>query len=239
MDNRQIWKLAEELNVFQIILLMADFDPIDFEGDHFERWDKGVRDETGAYRVVIQNAVIAKKIEANIAIYEGNYDGEINWEGTRISVSSLTEWLNFKKFGNCFFTDETNAIPGFADKSGDYYAPKLAAAVDAWTEVTANLELLKNKSPKQALDKWLREHALEYELTLESGDPNKQGIAEISKIANWKPTGGVSPTSAPTKPEIRVLRPTKAGGRQLRAKPSTRSAKPAIRTPAIDDDIPF
>eukprot|EP01037_Dinobryon_pediforme_P019568 gene19568-20010_t len=159
--------------------------------------------ETTALKVVVQHAVIAEKIQANIEKYEGNYENEINWNSTRIDIRSFTNWLNAKNFGSCFFTDNWLDIPGYADAEGPFYAPKLAAAVDGWRAVTTNPELLKNKTPKQALDKWLREHALDYGLTLESGDPNKSGISEISKIANWKPEGGASPTTTSVKAEIK------------------------------------
>ena len=239
MDNRQIWKLAEELNVFQIILLIADYDPIEFENDRFEKWEAEIIRETAALRVVVQNAVIANKIAAKIEFYDGNYEGEISWTGTRIDVSSLTEWLKAKNFGNCFFTDESIAIPGFADSSGPFYAPKLAAAVDAWTIVTSNLELLKNRTPKQALDKWLREHAIEYGLTLESGDPNKQGIADISKIANWKPEGGATPTAGTEIVEIEGKSTPMSGGGQAKRNLATPSLRSRYGSTLLDDDIPF
>jgi hypothetical protein len=47
----------------------------------------------------------------------------------------------------------------FLDPKNPRYAPKLAAAVLAW-EATGN-EASTGKSPKQALLKWLREHAAE------------------------------------------------------------------------------
>ncbi|MND07504.1 hypothetical protein D3C83_295210 [compost metagenome] len=50
------------------------------------------------------------------------------------------------------------------------------------------------KSPKQALEKWLREHALEFGLTTEDGSPNGTGIEEAAKVANWQPGGGAPKT---------------------------------------------
>jgi hypothetical protein len=37
---------------------------------------------------------------------------------------------------------------------------------------------------------WLRQHANEFRLTKEDGNPNEQGIEEVAKIANWDTKGG-------------------------------------------------
>ena len=66
----------------------------------------------------------------------------------------------------------------------------LAAAVKAWQAVTDP----KGKSPKQALDKWLREHAADFGLTDDEGNPVNQAIEDCSKIANWQPGGGAAKT---------------------------------------------
>lgn len=79
---------------------------------------------------------------------------------------------------------------GLLDPENPRYAPKLAAAVRAWQAVTDP----GTKTPKQATEKWLLEHAAEFSLTDEEGDPNKQGIKEVAKVANWKPLGGAPRT---------------------------------------------
>ena len=53
---------------------------------------------------------------------------------------------------------------------------------------------MEGKTPKQALLKWLGEHAAEFELAGEDGKPNESGIEEIAKVANWKPEGGAPKT---------------------------------------------
>ena len=50
------------------------------------------------------------------------------------------------------------------------------------------------KHPKQALDKWLREHAAEFGLTDDEGKLNEQGIEDAAKVANWQPGGGAPKT---------------------------------------------
>ena len=122
-----------------------------------------------------------------------------------------------------------------------FYAPKLAAAVRAWNEVTSNPEALNGKTPKKALEIWLRKHANEYGLTAKDGNPNELGIEEICKVANWKPAGGASPTPAPLSqsPEgetvwSRKVRPKLPTRRALAPTPTARQ----LGGP-IDDDIPF
>jgi hypothetical protein len=66
----------------------------------------------------------------------------------------------------------------------------LAAAIEAWKAVSADAELRRGKSVKQALMVWLRQHAKEFGLTKEDGNPNEQGIKEVAKIANWDTRGG-------------------------------------------------
>jgi hypothetical protein len=41
---------------------------------------------------------------------------------------------------------------------------------------------------------WLRQHANEFGLTKEDGNPNEQGIEEVAKIANWDTKGGAPKT---------------------------------------------
>jgi hypothetical protein len=119
---------------------------------------------------------------------------------------------------------------------------QLAAAVRAWNEVTADTGALNGKTPKKALEIWLRKHANEYGLTNKDGNPNELGIEEICKVANWKPAGGASPTSVATltpPPEEKS-----SWTRRVRPNPPTRRAnRPALLAtttpPDIDDDIPF
>ena len=71
-----------------------------------------------------------------------------------------------------------------------YEAVKLAASVKAWQAITN----AGKRSPKQALDKWLREHAAEFGLTSEDGSPIENAIQECSKVANWNTKGGATKT---------------------------------------------
>ncbi len=79
-------------------------------------------------------------------------------------------------------------LPSYLDSSRAEYAPKLAAAIAAW-EAVALEALPRNMTPKQAIIAWLEKNAFKYGLQKEDGSPNKQGIEEVAKVANWKPQG--------------------------------------------------
>lgn len=135
-----------------------------------------------------------KHIYKNSILYPGV---SVDLDMTTVSAEDLKEWLRCKGIhSNSFFGDvEKTTTPAYLDPGHEHYAPKLAAAVNAWLAVTENQELLRNRNPKQAIDKWLRKNADRFGLTKDDGNPNEQGITEISKVANWK-MAGVSKTGA-------------------------------------------
>ena len=45
MDRINRWKLADELNVYQIALLIVGYDPCEFEADQYDRWLEEVKFE--------------------------------------------------------------------------------------------------------------------------------------------------------------------------------------------------
>ena len=99
-----------------------------------------------------------------------------------------------------FFPDDFDDR-NYLDPENSFYAPKLAAAVVAWESVSSNERLLDGKTPKQAIEKWLREHASEYGLTGADGNPVVAAIEQISKVSNWRPEGGAAKT--PTPPQVK------------------------------------
>jgi len=91
--------------------------------------------------------------------------------------------------------------------------------VRAWNEVTSDPAASNGKCPKKALEIWLRKHANEYGLTNKDGNPNQQGIEEICKVANWRLSGGATPTpsTVSTKPSLGGSAPV----RKVRSKAPT------------------
>lgn len=121
---------------------------------------------------------------------EGSIDGTVDLYKSMVDVDSLKRWLSHKGFSTGFFFPNQEVTLDFLDPLNPRYAPKLAAAVRAWQSVTD----AGKRSPKQALDKWLREHASEFGLTDDEGKPIDLAIKECSKVANWNAKGGATKT---------------------------------------------
>ena len=114
-----------------------------------------------------------------------------DWNMTTVEVENLKIWLRSRGFtSGFFFPNEEAGRPGYLDPKNPRYPPKLAAAVSAWIAV----EDPHGRSPKQSLDRWLREHAAEFGLTDDDGNPVNTAMEECSKVANWQPGGGASKT---------------------------------------------
>jgi hypothetical protein len=210
------WKLADELNAYQIALLIAGYDPSEFALDAYHMWPEEVRAEISPFLNAVQNAARSDKFAFKQA---NSYDGNsIDWDESLIEIESFTAWLRSRNFNDGFFIAQTEAIGDISNASGEFYAAKLAAAVRAWIEVTTDPKALSGKTPKKALEVWLRKHANEYGLTNKDGNPNELGIEEICKVANWKPSGGASPTPTPVEPLTPASEPM---GRRVRPRPST------------------
>ena len=139
-----------------------------------------------------------------------------------------------------FFVTESLESENISNKRSEFYAPKLAAAIRAWSEVTTDPEALKGKTPKKALEVWLRKHANEYGLSNDDGLPNKLGIEEVCKVANWKPGGGASPT--PNQAATADTPQASPAGRIVKPRPPTpsKNRRPLANRPApMDEDVPF
>jgi hypothetical protein len=108
----------------------------------------------------------------------------------KIKTEDVRKWLATRGVKSGFFFPDGLDLPDYLDSNNPRYAPKLAAAIRAWQAVTDPGK----KSPKQALDKWLREHAAEFGMVDDDGNPVNLAVEECSKIANWQPGGGATKT---------------------------------------------
>ena len=181
---------------------------------------------------------MSNRFTFNAVKYQNDYGNNMDWYASTINIDSFCEWMHTRNFKVGFFIQISDDVDKAADPGGEFYAPKLAAALRAWNEVTSQPELLNGKTPKKALEVWLRKHANKYGLTGKDGNPNELGIEEICKVANWKPTGGASPTPVTKAPSpegnqtwVRKDRPL--GGKDRRKSPTPEPAS------VLDDDIPF
>lgn len=192
MESLDYWRLCDEVSVVQAALLILGDDPTDKQYS-VEKNTKSRPKGYEAARAALTHAILGGSLNATQRYELGEYTP--CWHSTTVKVDELRDWLVSRGFrSGFFFPDVSEETPDYLSGSSPYYAPKLAAAVNAWLHVTKNLALLNGKTPKQAIEKWLREHAVTYGLTKEDGSPNEQGIEDIAKVANWKPTGGVAKT---------------------------------------------
>jgi hypothetical protein len=201
MEPLDYWRLCDELTVLQAAMLIAGLDPADeLKLDHLE-WDQNI-DGLDAATNAIGNALRSGAIEGRLFLrYVNNPNVQpesakadfIDFKNSRVEVNSLKAWLSGRGLKTGFFFPEESDGPAYLNRAHPRYAPKLAAAVQAWL-ATENDALTKGKSPKQALVKWLREHAAEFGMTDDDGNLNETGIGEAAKVANWQPTGGAPKT---------------------------------------------
>jgi hypothetical protein len=243
MDGISSWRLCDEFTIVQAALLIAGHDPSSNQY-YVESWDADKRPAgyEGA-KAALLNAIQTEKLRAKIvyskeivqkSVYEGDeYYSNITVANdldypdiskTVIDIQDLGRFLKDRGIRDGFFSEIDRLKTVTMDVTSQHYAPKLAAAIRAWTEVSSRPELLRGKTPKQALEKWLREHAGEFGLTNRDGNPNQQGIEEICKVANWKPEGGATPTP----------------GKKAQGSPVTNlPPKVAVKNFDLDDEIPF
>jgi hypothetical protein len=197
LDDLDYWRLCDELSLKEAALLVAGTSPAAYP--NVEQWtiDKRPRGYEAARSALI-NALRGGRIKGEVepewgSDFNGNPDpipGTICVHRSRVTVESLKGWLASRGFRHGFFFPMDAETPDYLNPHDPRYAPKLAAAVRAWQAVTDPA----GKHPKQALAKWLREHAAEFGLTDDEGKPNETGIEEAAKVANWQPGGGAPKT---------------------------------------------
>lgn len=199
MESLDYWRLCDELSIIQAALLLAESDPSG-ENGYAENWQMHQRPhgyeaaKTGITNAFRRGAIKGRLIPHYEYDINGNQCGEIddsiNLVESRVDVESLRGWLTTRGIRTGFFFPAATDAPDYLDPKNHRYAPKLAAAVQAWQSVTD----AGGKHPKQALAKWLREHAAEFGMTDDEGKPNETGIEEAAKVANWQPGGGAPKT---------------------------------------------
>lgn len=201
MDEFDYWRLCESLTLAEASALIVGDVPtsvysgvdgiylaVDCFDAHPSHRDKYFQAALAALRSAVKRGTLEVDDQPNFV------DGQVK-DTARVCVESLRGWLASRGITTGFFFPEREeGQPGYLDKTHPSYAPKLAAAIRAWEAVTSDPERLRGKTPKQALTKWLNEHAADYGLTKEDGTPNATGVEEAAKLANWKPEGGASKT---------------------------------------------
>lgn len=199
LSSFDYWRLCDELSIFECAWLLVGKDPWEQPGDLTV--DQEHQASFEAVKNAISRALLAGAIKGKIVPKMSRYfmeeefaeqaiEGSVNERESLVEVESLQAWLFERGFRTGFFFSAASDAPDYLDPRNPRYAPKLAAAVRAWQAVTD----LRGKTPKQALMKWLREHAAEFSLSDDEGKPNESGMEEVAKVANWLPGGGAPKT---------------------------------------------
>ena len=103
MDRIERWKLADELNVYQISLLIAGYDPSEFEEDDYGRWPQEVRIEISPFLNAIKNAARSQKFTFKEVQYQTYDEPETNWNTSLVNIDSFCDWLRSRNFVDGFF----------------------------------------------------------------------------------------------------------------------------------------
>ena len=193
MDPLDYWRLCDELSVVQAALLIIGEDPSTSQ-EYIDNWEAQKR-PTGydAAKAALINAIRGKRLPGDIINLEDENGRHDDWHSTTIMVEDLRAWLKSRGIKTGFFFPAPEAEADYLSKLHPNYSGKLAAAIEAWKAVSTSDQLRSGKSVKQALAVWLRQHANEFGLTKEDGNPNEQGIEDVAKIANWDIRGGARP----------------------------------------------
>lgn len=217
METLDYWRLCDEFSVIDAALLIVGEDP-SASRDYIEHWEaQNLPQGYAAAKTALINAIYGKRLDATLRyparvlrdeeyekigekVFKHENDYEIafkdvpDWTLSTIKVEDLKAWLISRGFKTGFFFAEHIDAPDYLDKAHPCYAPKLAAAVDAWQAIVSDEAARRGKTPKMAIEIWLRKNADKFGLTKDDGNPNEQGIEEIAKIANWNTKGGAPKT---------------------------------------------
>ena len=223
MESLDYWRMCDDLSVMQCILLILGVDPKRLQ-DTVERDIAKRPDGYEAVGTAVKHAILHKKLRANVCVtayqlgwvkqphspiiagHDANgtlifYETEPNWHRTTVAVDDLRIWLQSRNMRPEFFFPPKSDLQPFLDSRHEKYAPKLAAAVEAWQAVANNDSLTTTRSPKGALMAWLKKHGSRFGLKNTDGTPNRQAIQDIAKVANWDLKGGAPKTlGEPTHP---------------------------------------
>ena len=203
MDGMDFWRFCDELTVVQAALLIVSKDPSGI-AEYIDAWSPD--EKPSGYIAVLsalQHSVVGSRLNAtrifrNLHAEHPDADHPVNcldWHSTRLDVDDLKVWLELRGVQSGFFFPGEPVTVEYLDVKSECFAPKLAAAVQAWKAVRSERTSRASvRSVKQDLTRWLNLHAAEYGLTNDEGEPNKQAIEEVAKVANWNTRGGAPRT---------------------------------------------
>lgn len=187
----------------QAALLIVGKDPGGI-AEYIDGWNPEDRPKVyAALLSALQLSIVGQRLKATIEYRNLDYQhpdrehqmNRVDWQTTRIELDDLKTWLRVRGVQSGFFFPEGPVTAEYLDKNNENFAPKLAAAVQAWKAVRAErLARPSARTVKQDLMRWLTLHATEYGLINDDFEPNKLAIEEVSKVANWDSKGGAPKT---------------------------------------------
>lgn len=198
-----LWRLNPYLSPREAAALIAGYEPSQIEQCHADTRFNFNFPKFAPALSVLTGAALSGELKVDRTIRNtmyGRRESEEVWKpvgddisstGTRIETDTLRSWMEWKGYRQGFFFP--NAKPKTADYLDDThprYSRKLAASVRAWID----FKELPGKSPKQALDRWLREHAAEFGMTDDEGKVVEAAVSGCAIVANWDTSGGAPKT---------------------------------------------
>ena len=201
MDEFDCWHALEEFSVDEAALLIAEVTPGTPMGPLKKSGDKRYTRYYSARKLLIEcvhSSNLRKKICYSTQEYDSMWASPVNrdkgspdWSKTKLAKDEIREILKDKGIHSEFFS--ISGLPGYLDPKNLHYAPKLAAAVNAWIEVDRKIK--DGENSKSELKKWLKDNAENYKgLTDKNGKPILSTIEACARIANWNPKGGAPKT---------------------------------------------
>ena len=116
--------------------------------------------------------------------------GKMSLHGSTVSFSAVVRWFDEREIRPEFFFPVHKIAPmDFMDPDHNRFAPELALAVTVW-QAMATAGPLK-KSPRAALETWIREHP---EAWLGPNPLGQKAKERRLTMTNWKPDGGMQKT---------------------------------------------
>lgn len=212
MEEILYWRLCDQLSVKEAALLMIGIDPSGEVGSSceictIEKRPKGYEATKNGIASALRREIVSGQVVPE-EYYNSEVDAFIAIENSidpcrsSVDVDSLRNWLESRGIRTGFFFPSATGSPDYLDPKNPRYAPKLAAAVRVW-QAMGDENLLRGKSPVQAMEAWLESRYKELGLAHErnnerngtkAGDMNNSAISEVAKVANWQLSGGAPKT---------------------------------------------
>ena len=161
MDGLDYWRLCDQLDIVQAALLVCGHDPSVEQSTVENRMPDEKPPGYEAAKTAISNALRMGLIEGRcIPFFEydidgircGELDNTIDLTASRVEVESLRSWLANRGLHTGFFFPIATGAPDYLDPDHPRYAPKLAAAVNAWL-ASGDESAARGRSVKQTLMK--------------------------------------------------------------------------------------